>query len=262
MKHLLSLVMLLAVQFSSTSQELSNDPLPTINSKAIAEWSKDITGWSRSPDGQWVSEKNLIPIRVNSRLSRKKFGKERTIGSDNIRKLELYSVDYGKDSLIMLLKYSDDGAFRYSETRRGWEDWTSVYYYIFSFDQIINLLNIEENNNETVTIPLVAFGKIKKLRGNAIDEITENLNFNFQCSYNLTVRADVIKQKGTEEVPETEKIKFQFYALHPDSRTVEGVINEEKNLGRSYYLSDDLLENLYYETSYENWKMFFSFNAS
>jgi hypothetical protein len=172
MKHVILLI--LFTGFQCVGQDYRNDPLPRIGKKPITTWSDEITGWSKSPDGQWISEQNTIPLRLNSRLSKKEYSEERKIGSDNIKELELYPVEYNSDTLVLLIKYAANGAFDYSETRRGWHNWVSVYYYVFNRSELSSLVNAGTEGNESVVIPLRAFGKISQLQGDAIEKLRVN----------------------------------------------------------------------------------------
>jgi hypothetical protein len=83
------------------------------------------------------------------------------------------------------------------------------------------------------------------------------------CDYKLVVHSSVFKPAQTEEKDsQGDRIRFQFNAYHPSSKSVDGILNEEMKYGNSLYLSEQLLEYLHYEAGQKDWKDFFAFNIA
>lgn len=263
MKHLLLLLLALG-SFTLTAQVQDNDPLPLIGKKPLRQLDKEISGWCKSPDGQWLIERQKIPLRVNSRTSKKERSEERSLGEDNIEALELYPVVYGSDTLVMLVKNFSDGAFELQQTRRGWQKWQSLYYYIFSRDYLAVIRQSAKPGNSEVAIPLVANGQVNKTGGTALDAIAAQLNFNQPTDMQLIVKSRIRKsgEENQDKDSEVGLVQFQFYCLHPQSGDVEGVLKPLKINGKSIYSSSQLLDHAYYQVSAQEWQNFFLFEAA
>lgn len=260
MKYLLALFAFYSVFLHGQTRE--NDPLPTISEKPISTWTKGITGWSKSLDGQWIYLKNTIPLRINSRTPGTKLKQERRIGEDNIEKLELYPVLYRTDTLVMLVKYSRNGSFDFENSRKSWQEWTTVNYFLFNRGELDEIIDAGSKGKTDLSIPLISFGRIERLRGDVIESISEKINLNLECNYSLKVKAArTNSSKDQSKDPEDlSLIRFQFYSYHDLVRSNEGIILESMENGKSLYHSGSVLDYLYYESDAGTWTEFFNFN--
>ncbi len=262
MKHVLILYLLSG--FLLHGQSRINEPLPIFGLKPVSSLSKGLTGWSKSPDGQWVSMENTIPLRLNVHTPGSTLKEERKIGEDNIAKLELYPVVYGTDTLVLLVKHANNGAFEFAKTRRSWQNWTSIYYFLLDKKHLSDISKAGMEGTQNLSIPLLAYGQVEKLRADVFEAVSERVNLTRECGYSLEIRGDISKVSTEDSKKETELklLQFQLYAFHQGSRSIEGIISETLVNGKSVYDSKKILDVIYYELPVEEWQQFFVFNPA
>lgn len=245
-------------------QMRENAPLPQISKKPVASISKGITGWCLSTDGQWLSKDNIIPLRQNSQADLKFMKKEENIGTDNIQELDLYTVVYGKDTLIMLTKTSQAGFYELAEIQKKWREYTYLWYYIISRDDLPQLLGGTESA-ELVRIPLLAEGKLTNPSGDVTAAIAADLNLTRPSNHELIFTSRLVKAPSEEKTDDKEApklLQFQLYAYHPGSGDISGSVNEFSVKGKSLMNYVDLLSHCYYELDQGSWAGFLSADLS
>jgi hypothetical protein len=145
MKKPCFITLFLLLSFLLFAQTRTNVELPIITE--TGKRLVDITGWSLSPDGQWVSRKNRIPVRLEAKsvslIDRHEWG----LGIDTINKLTLYNVAYKNKEYFLLEKAIIDGRYRYPNIREGWINLEKRYYYIIEKDNFI--FRLVKNNKCT-----------------------------------------------------------------------------------------------------------------
>ena len=158
-----NLLYLLFITTCATAQVHTSSPLPVIDSENKKVIDEDITGWSKSLDGQWISKEMVIPIRAVSQDEEAYEGEEMELGLDNISELHLYPTYYGKDTLITLVKLSKSGKYKYEATKQGWEDALIGYYYVFSIRDL-KKLRTESAEIQNIRIPLRDYGALGEVK--------------------------------------------------------------------------------------------------
>ena len=127
MKKLL-IVPLFFIHAFLNSQARVNAPLPEIIDTG-REFHR-VTGWSLSPEGQWVSRSNRIPAILEQRyaflIDRNEYG----LGIDNIIRLKLYNVIYNNREYYLLEKQITDGQFMNPGTRQDWFTNSKSFFYV------------------------------------------------------------------------------------------------------------------------------------
>src|SRR5690606_20541166 len=139
-----SIILLLLISASSLAQMHQNQPLPEIQEETVKIIDEDITGWSKSLDGQWISSEMTIPVRVVSKDAEAYETNESALGMDNISQLLLYKTKYGEEELCTLIKISKSGYYKYSATQQKWQETEDAYYYIFDTKEINSLKDISD----------------------------------------------------------------------------------------------------------------------
>lgn len=248
MKHLLLLIF---IGTGLAAQVHKQMPLPQIQEKSVKIIDEEITGWSYSLDGQWVSDEMTIPVRTVSTREDFYDEEENKLGLDNIEELRLYPTLYGEDTLYILVKIFRGGYYEYSSTKQKWQNTLSAYYYAFNRSELRKLQN-PDSGISIVKIPLRDFGLLKDIRRK---DVLENL------VKNLVVKPQQDRLLvASLEVSETDpgKIFFQFSSQHTIFPDVEGVVKDFSIRGKSVYGNPLLLGYLHYEYDKDAFVRFFT----
>lgn len=73
---------------------------------------------------------------VNSRNTDAFKQKKNKWGIDNIYKMKIIPVSYGKEKYYVLVKFYKQGSYKYEETQKSWRDRTIGYYYILDWEAL------------------------------------------------------------------------------------------------------------------------------
>lgn len=243
---------LLCLSLLVAAQPRDDMPLPYFSKKATSILKDDITGWSYSIDGQWISEEKTILPRFNSRDERKYNKLASGLGLDNIEELRIYPVSYGEDTLIMLVKLYREGSFKYKTTQKGWRTYLSAYYFLFELNELSKLNKIQDTATQNLTIRLKDGGWIKNVRkGKLLERIQEKMLVKKRYGRNLVLMV----QPYTEE----SVVRFHIFSYHEVFKDVEGVRQDFILEGKSMYGSPKLFDYIYYETPLSNFSDFFAY---
>lgn len=235
------------------AQPRENKPLPIFTKKPIKVIDDNLTGWSFSLDGQWVSQEMTIPPRLISTNEDAYETRVSSLGNDNIEELQLYPVLYGSDTLIMLVKLYTSGKYEYESTQRGWDDFLMAYYFVVDYKELKKLSAISENT-DIFELSMRDFGSVSDVKkNNVLDKIKMKLVIKEKTDRFLTFTA--------RKDDKTSKIQFQFASLHDIFTDVEGVLNDFQIRGKSVYGNRELLNYIYYEMDISLFKDFFSLPA-
>lgn len=231
------------------AQIRENKPLPIFPKKPVKVLDEGITGWSLSLDGQWISGEMKIPVRLISTNEDQYETKINSLGNDNIEELQMYSLLYGQDSLVLLVKLYKTGSFKYTHTQKGWEDHLIGYYYVLNKKELQKLKNISKEVT-IIELPLRDYGFITRTKKRTVlDDISKKMIIRPTTSRLLSVTAR--KTEGTG------KIQFQIASLHEVFRDAEGVLNDFQLKGKSVYGKKVLFDYLYYEVDENIFNDFF-----
>lgn len=244
------LIILLALCQGVMAQPRENKPLPIFTKKPIKVIDDNLTGWSFSLDGQWVSQEMTIPPRLISTNEDAYETRVNSLGNDNIEELQLYPILYGTDTLVMLVKIYTNGQYEYESTQRGWDDYLMAYYFVVDYKELQKLSSITSNTS-IIELNMRDFGRISNVKkSNTLEMIKKKLIIKDKTDRFLTFTA--------RKVDETSKVQFQFASLHDIFNDVEGVLNDFQIRGKSVYGNKELLNYMYYEIDFYAFQDFFS----
>jgi hypothetical protein len=242
---------LLCFQTLVFAQVREERPLPMFTELPSSILQDSVLGWSYSLDGQWVSKEKTILPRLISRNQDAYEEKENRLGIDNFDQFQLYPVQYGEDTLLLLVKIFTDGAYKYDISKKGWKTKTNAYYYLFKMkDMRKAVVRIDSS---------VSVNKIPLLDGGALTDVKpKDILDAVRAKVRARERYDRVLTLVAQSVPETGKVRFHIFSLHAVFPDVEGVLRDMRKGGRSLY-GDPLLFNYnYYETDQKIFYRFFT----
>lgn len=244
------LIFLLTLSQALLAQPRENKPLPIFTKKPVKVIDEGIMGWSFSLDGQWISSEMTIPVRLISTNKSQYETRINELGNDNINELQLYPVEFGNDTLVMLVKLYNDGSYEYERTKKGWSDHIIAYYFIFDHKELRKLggINTQTSNIE---LALLDYGQVKKTK-------KKNVLENIKRQVIVKEKTDRFLTFTIRKVEETKTVQFQFACLHDIFSDVEGVLHDAELRGKSIYGKDLLLDYLYYEMDLLQFQDFFT----
>lgn len=232
-----------------------NNPLPVLAEEPTGILEEAITGWCYSLDGQWVSEENTIPVRAVSRDKQTYKSDENALGLDNLQAIKTYPVQYGKDTLFLIVKFFKEGSFKYPATKSGWKTQLNAYYYLVPISFLKDLNALYNQEEKKLMVEMIHGGLVSNIKErNALEEIEKQLIVKDSYDRNMVLH---IKPFLEQKV-----VQFQLYSLHEIFSDVEGVLHNFTLNGKSVYGSPVLLNYIYYETPLDNFKAAFSLNTA
>jgi hypothetical protein len=241
-------ILILGVAFFLTAnllgQDRDNRPLPKFPSQPYAVLKDSVYGWSYSLDGQWLRRQKTIPVIGVSRNKGFYESEENLLGLDNFSSLRAYRIQYGKDSLLCLVKVYKEGRYRYPARKRGWDEFFSAYYFILPFDQWASMLD-KYDDGEVHVLRMEALDgrKLKNVDPDEIlAEIKELALLRPDYDRNLAVHLQIVDKP--------KRVRFQLVSLHDIFPDVEGVRQDFTRNGKTVYGSEVLFDYFYYETDY------------
>lgn len=241
-------ILILGVAFFLTAnllgQDRDNRPLPKFPNQPYAVLKDSVYGWSYSLDGQWLRRQKTIPVIGVSRNKGFYESEENLLGLDNFSSLRAYRIQYGKDSLLCLVKVYKEGRYRYPARKRGWDEFFSAYYFILPFDQWASMLD-KHDDGEVHVLRMEALDgrKLKNVDPDEIlAEIKELALLRPDYDRNLAVHLQIVDKP--------KRVRFQLVSLHDIFPDVEGVRQDFTRNGKTVYGSEVLFDYFYYETDY------------
>lgn len=166
------------------------------------------------------------------------------MGLDNFTSLRAYRIQYGKDSLLCLVKVFREGRYRYPTRKRGWEEFLSAYYFIVPFDTWTEML--EKYDDEEVHVLRMEALDTRKIQDidpeELLTKIKEVALLRPDHDRNLTVHLQIVDNP--------KRVRFQLVSLHDIFPDVEGVRQDFTRKGQTVYGSESLFDFFYYETDY------------
>lgn len=226
-------------------------PLPQISDKAVKTLDEGITGWSFSRDGQWISREMNIPPRAISTNTEVYESNQGKLGLDNISELKLFSVKYGEEDLVALVKTYTDGGYEFQATQRGWEEYSIAYYFVFNKSQLQKLTKANEQT-QVIQIPLRDFGTLGTAKKRDVRE-------HIKDKLLIKDTTERVLSMTIKKVDDT--AYFQFASMHKVFDEVEGVLEDFKIRGSTIYGTPRLLEYLHYSYNFDQLLEFFDIPA-
>lgn len=246
-----TLLILLVSTLIGHAQIHSNKPVPEIMEESVRVIDEDITGWSLSKDGQWISADMKIPVRAVSKDEEAYEGETAELGLDNISKLLLYPALYGNDTLYILVKEMESGYYKYPSTQQRWYSTTSAYYWVFN-RQGLKAINDTAGDDIILNIPLLDYGELGEVKTKHLPEaLSRHLVIKPKTGRVLSIAVDF-------DNTQPNKIFFQLSSQHTVFPDVEGVVRDFTQNGRSLYGTPLLIEFLHYEYDKDSFYKFFS----
>jgi hypothetical protein len=228
------------VPLYTMAQLRQSKPLPHFPKKITHKLQSGLTGWCYTLDGQWVTADMKIPERFISTDKESYNLQEHKDGNDNIKELQILPVLYGEDTLIMLIKYYQDGFYEFEARKKGWQNVLMAYYYLFRQSELQRLKQSINSEVQVIDLNILDYGQIRDAdRFNIIEQIKPKVVIQTSTQRKL----QFIIQKNYPE----NKIRFQFASIYPYVIDAEGVRRDFTLNGKSLYGNPLLLDYIYYE---------------
>ena len=235
------------------AQAREEKPLPIIAEEPTGILEENITGWSYSLDGQWMSAKNTIPPRGVSRDKDFYESRENKLGLDNTIELRTYPVKYGDSTLLLILKLYESGTYKYQATKSGWRTQIDGYYYLVPFSALSQLSSLENGKLQRITIEMIQGGRLTDVSPKKVLEaLEEQLIVKESYDRNLIMQIRPYKEKNIAQ--------YNLYSLHEIFPDVEGVLRDFTINGKSLYGSKLIMDYFYYEVPLDLFGQLFSLN--
>jgi hypothetical protein len=222
------------------AQERINKPIPMVNEISRGSLLEEITGWSYSLDGRWISQDMTIPKRILYKQKTQEKSPQTELGIDNIKNLHLHEIYYDQDTLMLLVKLYEDGFYKFPRTRSGWKSQTSLFYFIFPKPKI-GLEELQDSSSHQLKFKLVDSGEIKDVSKKKYLEPIES-KMNLMYSSNKYLHLD-LQLWRTENI-----LRFNLYSNHEVFSDLEGTVTDLKIKGKSLFGTEQLMNYIYFET--------------
>jgi hypothetical protein len=205
-----------------------------------------IVGWSLSPEGQWVSRSNRIPVILEASVSSIIDINSYRLGIDNITRLKLYNVNYNNVEYFLLEKIINDGQYEYPNIRRGWYNYSRHFFYIIEKKYFQTTL--VKDKKYTNTIPIYNYTNVTRI--DVLPNIIEPL---------VRDRTSNDANNSFYRIEKLENITiFTFY--YYEDKIVRFFLNHGFPSHNNYHRKTltELSEDYYFECSFEHFVNFFN----
>jgi len=237
------------------AQPRNEKPLPFFTDDPVTVLEDDVTGWSLSLDGQWVSAEKTIPPRLISRDDKAYKERINRLGLDNFEEMMIFPILYGKDTLLMLIKTFESGEYEYEYTKRGWDKEDKAHYFVIKARGLNKLNSLQDSTIQLLKFKMLDGGLINDYSsGSIIATIKDRILIRDKYNYEMHLMVQPLSQLG--------KVRFHIYSMHSVFPDVEGVLKDFTVNGHTAYGSKLLFDYMYYETSLDNFSKFFSLPGS
>lgn len=243
------------LNISLVAQPREEKPLPQFREEPLHIIEEGITGWSYSIDGQWVSsEKHIPPIAVST--SKKDYkSDEAKLGMDNIQQLMLVPAKYGEDTLVALIKIYTHGEYEFPISKKGWDEVTYAYYFIFKARYLEKLHSFNDTVTKNLRISLLDGGTLRDIKAkNAIEEMNKRAVIRNRYDRDLVI---TLQKRGDKPI-----MMFQLYSMHEIFSDLEGVYSDYTRRGTTLYNSTELLKYLHYTINLKKFRQFFTLEGN
>jgi hypothetical protein len=270
MKYILFLILIFP--YNSYSQNRVNKKPPIISQFVLGNLSS-AKGWLYNPEGQWVSRQNRIPYFLPH--SEKQFidFEDYNLGIDNFISYEFREVKIKDSNYILFIKKYKDGDYKYESIQKGWRNYNSIDYYVFSKSDFDRLQNLKNDTINLVKIWILYHSQLKWTSLNTYildiqkaiaDDVDKYVDFG--NTFYLTFHIAPYKSKDI--------VQFQIYTLYSKYDVVGGILNELKDVdavsdginkvmdvdSQKIYSKNILFKHCYYEVDYQNFNKFIKLN--
>ncbi len=233
---------ILLIVIAAKAQTRESTPDMIFSEEPIGLLEEDITGWTYSLDGKWLSGENVVYPRLQSRNTEKLNKPPYKFGIDNFSKMALHEIHYGRDTLLLLVKFFENGYFKYPRTQSGWKSQKGLHYFVFEKPNQ-QLVNITDTTRHTFTAKLINSGTLTDVSYRKyLDRVEERVNL--EESSNRFLHMDF------ELYRETDVFRFMIYANHEVFHDLRGTVTDLDIKGKSLFGTPQLLDYVYFETTF------------
>lgn len=226
----------------------ANNGEPIFNPEPVLQIPKNVYGWTKSVDDQWLSETNKLPLYRMSSDSKTAKSKEASIGQDNFQHMAFYEMDIDTNRFLVFVKQYSIGKYEYPITKSGWETENVLYYAVIarpSESDSLNSLPIDTNLNYGFRI---------------LDEklITNVPKKSYKDPWKYISEKLLLERTDRKLVVQLEKkdqgqLRFLVYSLHPVFHDPAAITRDWKELNRSIYADKETLNRLHYTMLNSEW---------
>lgn len=245
------LILLLCLPAILVAQERKNRPLPQFTKEPTSVLADSVSGWSLSIDGQWIEAEKLIYPRLISRDKDAYESNENSLGLDNFEEFRLYPVQYGQDTLILLVKLYTRGFYKYEVSKKGWDTELDAYYFLVKKENLEGALSAIDTT--------VHMHKMELLDGGVLSNVSSRKVLKeIMAKLRVRERYDRVLVLMAQRMAATKKMRFHLFSLHQVFPDVEGVLKDFSMRGKTVFGTRFLFDFIYYETDEKIFNRFFS----
>jgi hypothetical protein len=232
----------LAISLTTYAQTRTSTPDMVFGEEPIGLLEDDVNGWTYSLDGKWMKGENVVYPRVQSRNNEKLEKPPCQFGIDNFSKMAVHEIQYGKDTLFLLVKFFENGYFKYPRTQSGWKSEKGLHYFVFKKPKQ-HIANITDTLRHTFTAKLINSGTLTDVSHRRyLDKIEERIN--------LEERSNRFLYFDFEFYQKTDVLRFMIYANHEVFHDLRGTITDLDISGKTLFGTPQLLDYIYFETTF------------
>lgn len=240
MKNSILYIVFVALSINVYAQQRVNKPIPIINEASRGSLIEEITGWSYSLDGRWISQDMTIPKRILYKQKTQDKSPQTELGIDNIKNLHLHEIYYDEDTLFLLVKLYDDGYYKFPRTKTGWKSQTSLYYFIFPKSDL-TLAELSDSAAHRLKFKLIDSGEIKDIsKKKYLAPIESKMNLMYSSNKYLHLDMQMWREENI--------MRFNLYSNHEVFNDLEGTVTDLKIKGKSLFGTEQLMNYIYFET--------------
>lgn len=239
MKNTILLLSLTLVSGVGFAQSRRNSPKMTIDPTPISTLDENVTGWSYSLDGKWIPGEYRIYQRILSSQMETLEDDPQQLGIDNFETISTYPLYYGDDTLLLITKLFLDGEYDYPRSKRGWDDWWSVHYFVID-KPADHHVDLNDSSLHEVEYRLRASGTIQDVsRRKILQKIEERINLETSTNRYLILQTQFYSESNTA--------RFMLYSNHSIFHDVRGIVEDLAVRGHSLFGTPRLLDYVYFE---------------
>ncbi|QTN39552.1 hypothetical protein HZ996_10520 [Cryomorphaceae bacterium] len=248
----LKLTLYLAMILCSSTmlgQGRENLPQPVSEDSSLARLDGEvITGWTFGEDMRWYSLPGAIPVRTTSfRWENIQDDPNYALGEDNIRFIETFRLYYGTKAYYVMVKASEEGAYKYPARERGWETAPRIDYFMLEESEVVKIHAKDSIGTFMYQLKLVDHGIVRniklKKREDWVEEIMRKAIPREDYPWELVFHASLFGEQNVA--------RFQFYAMHRAFKDIDAVRHVQKIRGNRIYGKPELMDYFYYEIPFE-----------
>ena len=242
MKHT-AITTLLSLSFlCMVAQHRASTPDMLFGEDPIGIIDEGITGWTYTLDGKWISGENVAYPRIQSRNNAVLNNPPYQFGIDNITQMALHEIIYGSDTVLLLVKFFENGYFKYPRTQSGWKNQKGLHYFVFEKPRH-KLSSVADTTRQTFTVKLINSGTLMDVsQRKYVNRIEERINLEEKSNRLLYFDFELYK--------DTDVLRFMIYANHEVFHDLRGTVTDLEIKGKTLFGTPQLLDYVYFETTF------------